>query len=76
MDKILSIECVEKASKFLTKGLTRILDTLAPLKTVQTRSNYAPHISEETKDLQRQRGQHNRRQWSLEAQRMTENTET
>ena len=56
MDKILSIECVEKASKFLTEGLTRILDTLAPLKTVQTQSNYAPHILEETKDLQRQRG--------------------
>ena len=45
----------EEASQLLTKGLTRILDLLAPLKIIQTRSNYAPHLSERTKKLQQQR---------------------
>ena len=52
---IMVSESVEEASKLLTKGLTNILDVMAPLKTVQTRQNYAPHMSNETKDLQSRR---------------------
>ena len=52
---IMVSDSVEEASKLLTQGLTNILDIIAPLKTVQTRTNYAPHMSSETKDLQTRR---------------------
>ena len=43
------------AANLLTQGLTKILDTMAPIKTIQTRTNYAPHMGEETKILQGKR---------------------
>ena len=39
----------------LTEGLTKVLDEMAPIKTIQTRNNYAPHMGEGTKLLQGQR---------------------
>ena len=48
-------ESAEEAARLLSEGLTRILDFLAPLKTIQVRTNYAPHLSEETKELQARR---------------------
>ena len=39
----------------LTQGLTRILDSMAPIKTIQTRNNYAPHMGEDTSLLQGRR---------------------
>ena len=50
-----SLESVEEASRLLTQGLTRVLDQLAPLQTIQTRTNYAPHLSPATKELQASR---------------------
>ena len=40
---------------FLTTGLYRILDQCAPIRTIQTRENYAPHLTEETKLLMQER---------------------
>ena len=45
-------EDVEVAATLLTEGLTKVLDEMAPIKTIQTRNNYAPHMGEETKLLQ------------------------
>ena len=55
MSTIMVSECVEEASKLLSQGLTRILDQIAPVKTIQTRTNYAPHLSPATKELQKRR---------------------
>ena len=44
---------VDRAAELLTNGLTRILDIMAPVKTIQIRENYAPHLSEDTKKLQK-----------------------
>ena len=55
LETIQMTEDVEDAAKLLTQGITRILNILAPLKTIQVRTNYAPHLSEETKELQRRR---------------------
>ena len=46
---------VDKAACLLTQGLTRILDSMAPVRTIQTRKDYAPHMSDYTKELQVQR---------------------
>ena len=46
---------VDLAASLLTQGLTRILDEMAPIKTIQTRNNYAPHMGDETKLLQGRR---------------------
>ena len=47
--------CAKQAVTFLTNGLSRILDNSAPVKTFQTRDNYAPHLKEETKILMEER---------------------
>ena len=41
----------------MTAGLTKILDVMAPVKTIQVRENYAPHLSEKTKGLQKVRNE-------------------
>ena len=46
---------VEIAASMLTECLTRILDEMAPIKVIQTRKNYAPHMTVETKVLQSRR---------------------
>lgn len=51
LEMILEEQCPDRAAGLLTQGLTRVLDFIAPLKTIQTRSNYAPHLSNTTKEL-------------------------
>ena len=46
---------VNKATQILTEKLTSILDQLAPLKTVQTRTRYAPWLSPATKSTMKER---------------------
>ena len=41
---------IENAIEIVTKKLTDILDKMAPIKTIQNRSNYAPWISKDTKN--------------------------
>ena len=58
MPELLAIvQCrdVNTAAKLLTQGLTRELDIMAPIKTIQARKNYAPHMGEDTKLLQTNR---------------------
>ena len=40
-----------KAAEPLTRYLTSLLDTMAPIRTIQVRSRYVAWLSEETKDL-------------------------
>ena len=40
-----------KAAELLTKKLTDLLDTMAPVRTIQVRSNYAAWLSDQTKAL-------------------------
>ena len=42
---------VDKAVKLLSNKITTILDQMAPMKTVQVRTNYNPWLSQQTKDL-------------------------
>jgi hypothetical protein len=49
--EILECSNVNDATAMLIGKLTNILDTLAPIKTFQTRSNYAPWLSDETKNI-------------------------
>ena len=42
-------EDVEVAVQLVTHKLTEILDIMAPVKSIQTRSRYAPWLSEATK---------------------------
>ena len=69
LQAILQCTDVNIAANLLTKGLTRILDDMAPIKTVQTRNNYAPHMGENTKTLQA------RRNAAQEKAVLSENTE-
>ena len=43
------------AAEVLSKKLTMVLDMMAPIKKFQTRTNYAPWISKETKELKNKR---------------------
>ena len=45
----------EEAATLLTNKLTIILDTMAPLKTIQVRNKYAPWLSQDTKQLMKER---------------------
>ena len=46
---------VEMALQMLTDNLTKILDEMAPIRTIQIRENYAPWLSSETKQLMAER---------------------
>ena len=46
---------VEIALQMLTTNLTKILDEMAPIRTIQIRENYAPWLSSETKQLMAER---------------------
>ena len=48
-------ENLDEAVELLTEKLTKILDKMAPIKTIQTRANYAPWISGETKQKIKER---------------------
>ena len=43
------------ATKILVDKISKVLDEMAPIKTIQTRTNYVPWLSEDTKDLQHER---------------------
>ena len=43
-------EDVDEATEMFTKRLTDVLDILAPIKTIQVRSNYLPWMSDTTKN--------------------------
>lgn len=55
LDEVLECTDVNIATEMLTHKLTTILDELAPIRTFQTRTQYAPWLSEETKSLKKQR---------------------
>ena len=48
-------EDVDQAVDILTKNITSILDTMAPVRKIQVRSRFAPWLSTETKRLMRAR---------------------
>ena len=55
LEEILEHTDVEKAAEMLTTKLTDVLDEMAPVKKFQTRNNYAPWMSKETKSLKKER---------------------
>ena len=55
LKQIIDQQCPDRAAELLTEGLTRILDILAPLRTIQTRADYAPHLSQDTKKMMEER---------------------
>ena len=46
---------LDQAVQILTSSLTSILDRLAPVRTVQSRTRYAPWLTKETKSVMRER---------------------
>ena len=44
-------DIVNQAVKLMSNKITSILDTMAPMRTVQIRTNYAPWLTQETKNL-------------------------
>ena len=52
LDEILECYDVNDATKLLIDKITLVLDQMAPIKTIQTRNNYVPWLSEDTKTLQ------------------------
>ena len=55
LGQIAESNCANQAAELLTAGLTRELDSCAPIRTIQMRSNYAPHLKDSTKQLMEQR---------------------
>ena len=55
LEAVLLCRDVDLAAILLTQGLTRLLDVMAPIRTIQTRKDYAPHMGEQTKRLQEKR---------------------
>ena len=53
--EILSCTDVNDATKILVDKISKVLDEMAPIKTIQTRTNYVPWLSEDTKGLQQER---------------------
>ena len=48
----MAANCPSAAATILTDGITRVLDIMAPVRTIQNRKNFAPYLSTETKTLQ------------------------
>ena len=55
LEEVLDCSDTNEAAELLVNKLNKVLDNMAPVRTIQTRSKYAPWLSEETKDLQTQR---------------------
>ena len=51
LDEILPLGNVNLAAEMLVKKLNRVLDEIAPVKTVQLRANYVPGLQNDTKQL-------------------------
>ena len=47
----------KQAAMFLQDGLSKILDSCAPVRNIQNRSNYASHLKEDTKQLMMERNE-------------------
>ena len=58
---IYKCESVDTAVKLFSDKITKVLDQLAPVKTIQTRTKYAPWLSTSTKELIEKRDQAQRR---------------
>ena len=43
---------VNTAAEMITSKISKVLDEMAPVKTIQTRTNYVPWLSDNTKNLQ------------------------
>ena len=48
----IAANCPSAAATILTDGITRILDIMARVRTIQNRKNFAPYLSTDTKTLQ------------------------
>ena len=48
LGQIIQSTCANQATELLTAGLTRELDSCAPVRVIQTRSKYAPHLQNAT----------------------------
>mgnify|MGYP001448712927 CR=1 FL=1 len=55
MNEILLCTDVNDATKLLVDKISQVLDEMAPIKTIQTRTNYVPWLSEDTKGLPKER---------------------
>ena len=55
LDDILAATDANSAANLLVNKLTEVLDKMAPIKTIQTKSKYAPWLTDSTKDLQKER---------------------
>ena len=55
IDQILECSDPNKAVCILNEKLKDILDRLAPIRSIQVRSNYVPGLSDQTKTLQTER---------------------
>ena len=55
LEEILAINDVDLAAESMVDKVTRILDSMAPIKTIQVRTNYVPGLEEDTKKLQAER---------------------
>ena len=55
LQEVLNCTEVDHAAELLTSKLTKVLDTMAPVKKFQTRQNYVPWLSAETKNLKLER---------------------
>ena len=63
---------MDEAVDILTRKINSILDEMAPIKTFQTKSKYCPWLTEETKELIKQR---NNAQKVLSENKIDENLE-
>ena len=52
LEACLATPCPSTAATILTNGLTRILNIMAPVRTIQNRKNCVPYLSVGTKELQ------------------------
>ena len=55
LEQISFSQCANQAAELPTVGLSRVLDKCAPIRTIQHRSKYAPHLSDETKKMMEKR---------------------
>ena len=52
LEEVMGSTEVNEASELLTNKINKVLDEMAPVRTVQSRSKYVPWLSVETKELQ------------------------
>ena len=55
LEEIKECQNVDYAAELLVKKLAAILDHMAPIRKIQTRKNYAPWLSTDTKNIQLKR---------------------